>query len=444
MLKNTAALILICLFCVPVTAQQLNVAKLDSFMATIVAHNKGMGSVAIARKGQVVYKKAIGYSYINDTGTNKPADVNTHYRIGSITKMFTATMIFQLIEEGKLTLKTPLSKFFPQFPNGKNITISMLLNHHSGLFNLTASPDYKTWQEKPKTQAEITNIIAKGKTSFKPGTSSEYSNSNFVLLGYIIEKIDKRSYSKSLKARVTTKAGLEDTYVGGKTDLNKNECYSYEFLGKWQQMPVTDMSIPGGAGAILSTPSDLVRFIDALFNGKLVSKTSLEHMKTMTDGYGMGMLQFPFGKKIALGHNGSIDGFMGDLGHFDDDSLTVCYITNGQLYPINSIMIGVLSICFDQPFTIPEFKTFAVKPEDLDQYTGVYSCPKFPRKITISKQNNSLTAQAEGQPSFPLEPVDQDKFRFDLGGIEMRFSPKTQNMFLKQGSAKMIFTKDNP
>jgi CubicO group peptidase (beta-lactamase class C family) len=332
-----------------VLAQNFNKPKLDSLMDILAEKNQAMGSLVISKNGVVVYSRAIGYSDIS--GNEKLTATNqTKYRIGSITKIFTATMIFQLIEDGKLSLTTTVDKYFPQLPNASKITISNLLNHRSGLHNFTDDKEYKTWETQPKTRDEMLAIITKGGVDFQPNEKFSYSNSGYVVLGYIIEKVSKQSYSKYLSNRITSKIGLSHTYVGTKTDTKNDESFSYEFSDNWEQSVETDMSIPGGAGAIVSTPSDLTKFIESLFALKLVSHNSLEQMKTLTEGYGMGMFQIPFYEKQAYGHNGGIDDFESNLAYFPEDNLALAYCTNGQVYPMNNILIGILSIYFDKPY----------------------------------------------------------------------------------------------
>jgi len=419
-------------------SQSFNKPKLDSLMDILAEKNQAMGSLTISRKGIVVYSRAIGYSYIS-ANEKLPATNHTKYRIGSISKMFTATMIFQLIEDGKLSLTKTLDKYFPQLPNASKITISNLLNHRSGLHNFTDDPEYATWETQPKTQDEMLAIISKSPVDFQPNEKCSYSNSNYVVLGYIIEQISKQSYSKNLSIRITSKIGLSNTYVGAKTDTKKNESFSYRFLNGWEQGPETDMSIPGAAGAIVSTTADLTKSIESLFSLKLVSNSSLSQMKTMTDGFGMGMFQIPFYEKSAYGHNGGIDGFASTLAYFPEDSLAVAYCTNGQVYPMNNILIGVLSIYFNKPYSIP---TFNLKTEDLDKYLGVYSSTQIPLKITITKNATTLIAQATGQQPFPLDATEKNKFKFDPAGILIEFNPDKNEMTLKQGGKNVLFAKE--
>ncbi len=421
-----------------VFSQSLNKPKLDSLFTLLSQKNKAMGSLAVSKNGTVVYQKTIGYSNVDK---KQEATADTKYRIGSISKMFTTVLVFQLIEEGKLKLETTLDKYFPQIPNADKITISNMLNHRSGIHSFTDDAEYQIYMTSPKTSDELVAIIAKAPANFKPNGKAAYSNSNFVLLGYIVEKIEGKPYSKILKERITSKIGLQNTYLGGKTSLETGESYSYRFEKTWVKQPETDMSIPGGAGAIVSTPRDLTKFIEALFAGKLISKDNLDRMKTVTEGYGMGMFQIPFREKKAYGHNGGIDGFVSSLGYFPDEGLAVAYCSNGSAYNFNSILIGVLSIYFDQEYKLPTFNTLNLKPEELAKYLGEYSSNDIPIKITITQKDSVLYGQGTGQPSFPLEATDADKFKFDPAGLVLEFSPVKNEMTLKQGGKTFLFKR---
>ncbi len=286
-------------------------------------------------------------------------------------------------------------------------------------------------------------IISKNKPDFEPDEKASYSNSNFVILGYILEKITKKPYATNLKERITSKIGLTDTYYGGKTNIANNESYSYSYTNMWDIEPETDMSIPGGAGAIVSTPVDLTKFIEALFSYKLISKESLSSMKTMTDSYGMGMFQMPFYTRKGFGHNGGIDGFGSTVGYFPDDSLAIAYCSNGQVYGMNDILIGALSTYFNMEYTLPIFSSIQLKSEDLDIYTGIYSSAELQIKITITKSNSTLMAQATGQPAFPLEATAPGIFSFGRAGIVLEFNTASSEMTLKQGGGSFVFKKDN-
>jgi len=394
--------------------------KLDSFFAVMSTQDQNMGSIAIAENGKIVYQNVIGYSQINGK-TKTPANLKTKYKVGSITKMFTAVMVFQLIEEGKLTLNTTLSKYYPQLPNAGKITIAEMLSHRSGLHNFTADSVYGSYWNKPMPEADMVAIFAKQKPDFEPDTKAAYSNTNFVMLGQIIEKITGKSYREELNDRITSKIGLKDTFFATPSSAAENEANSYTYTGEWSQMEETAMSVPGAAGALVSTPADLVKFIDALFTNKLISPGNLEHMKTMRDNFGMAMFMMPFDDKTGYGHNGGLDAFISELVYFPADKVAIAYTSNGQRYSVNDVAIGALSIYFNKPYAIPQFKTLPVIVTNPDKYLGRYISTKSPLKITISKNKNTLVAQASGQRAFPLEARGNDRFMLDIAGLELQF-----------------------
>lgn len=422
-----------------ISAQTIDTQKLDKYFKVLEDNNKFMGSVAIFDNGKIVYTNQVGFA---DVEANKMPDDNTKYRIGSISKTFTATMVFMAIEKGKLSLDQTIDKYFPDIKNSNKITIANLLNHSSGIHNFTNDKDYLTYNTKPKSRDEMLEIITKKGSDFEPGSKSEYSNSNYVLLSIILEKIYNKSYSDLLNEKIVNPLSLANTYYGGKIDFFKNEANSYIYSGRWMKQPETDMTIPLGAGAIISTPSDLLLFADALFNYKLVNESNINKMKTLKNNFGMGLFKFPFYEKSAYGHNGGIDGFTSSLGYFPEEKCGFALTSNGTNYDNNSISIALLSALFDKPYDIPSFEIIEINPQELDKYLGIYSSNNFPLKITISKVDGKLTAQATGQPSFPLEATAKDKFKFDMAGIVMEFDTEKNQMTFKQGGGTYVLTKE--
>jgi len=428
----------------PTPTQQptFNAARLDSLLDGLAANNKLMGSLALSRGGQPLYSRAFGYA---DAATKTAATPATRYRIGSITKVFTATMIMQLVDERKLTLDAPLSRFFPQLPNAAIITVDQLLSHRSGLHNFTSDPAYGTYMSQPKTQAELLTIIGQAKTDFEPGAKYAYSNSNYVVLGFIVEKLTKLPYAQAVQQRIGKKAGLTSTYYGGKIDPRKQEALSYERAGTdWKLSSETDMSIPGGAGALVATPADLNRFLSALFGGKLVSASSLTTMRTMRDGYGRGLMEVPFGAKKGYGHSGGIDEFASRAYYFPDGQLAVAVCANGGTFSLNDVLIGALSVAFNKPYKIPSFaaSTYVPASADLDRYVGTYASAQLPLKITFTREGNVLRSQASGQSAFALEAVSAGVFRFEPAGIVVEFEAGKPSFVLRQGGGSFGFVKE--
>jgi len=398
-----------------------------------------MGSIAISQHGKIIYTKSVGYA---DIENKIKANADTKYRIGSITKTFTTVLIFKTIEENKLDLNQTIDKFFPGFPKGEKITIKLMLNHRSGIHNFTSDPNYINWNTKPKTEQEMVELISKMGSDFEPDSKAEYSNSNFVLLSYILQKIHNKKYSDLVKNYITEPLGLKNTYLGGKISPKNNECYSYLFLENWVLESETDISIPLGAGGISSTPSDLVQFSNGLFSGKLIKKENLDLMQTIKDDYGTGLFQFPFYNYKGYGHTGGIDGFTSVFSHFSEGNVSYSIISNGLNYNHNNISIAVLSAIFDKPYEIPEFIKMELKSEDLDKYLGVYSSTQIPLKITITKKDKILFAQGTNQPELPLEATGENKFSFEQLNVILEFNPKENIMILKQGGGQFTYTKD--
>lgn len=409
--------------------QTVNVSKLDSFLNSLASKELAMGSLTISRNGVVKYRKVIGYSYIgNDKKIS--ADIYTKYRIGSATKMFTAVMIFQLIDDGKLSLDKKLSAYFPNLPNANKITISNMLYHRSGLHDYTHGTNFPAWMDKPKTYDELLKIIKDKGSDFEPGTQADYSNSNYLLLGYIIEKIYKVPYADALKKRITSKLNLKNTYYGGPINIKNNEGTSYKYSeDTWNKEKETNLSIHGGAGSIVSTPTDMVTFIDALFSYKLVSKIGLSKMETMVDDYGMGMFPNKYGSKNSLGHNGRIEEFYSALWYFPGEKLSFAYCTNGINYPRTDILEGVLKICFNEPFTLPFSKGSSLQSEDLDKYLGRYSSDQI--VVNCTKDGTKLLLETKGKV-FEVEKINDNYFMNASSGYFFEFYPDKGELQIKE------------
>ena len=267
-------------------------------------------------------------------------------------------LVFKAIDEGKLKLTDAIDAYFPTIKNANKITIRDLLYHRSGIHDFTADKDYLKWNTEKKSEKEMVEIISKGGSDFEPGTKAEYSNSNFVLLSYMLQDIYKKNYAELLNEQIIRPIGLKNTYYGKKINIKDDECDSYSFKGNWIKEQETDMSIPMGAGAIVSTPIDLTKFADALFSGKLVSPRDIEEMETLKDNYGMGLFKVPFYDRFGYGHNGGIDGFTSVMYHLADDNVSMAMTSNGTNFVNNQISIALLSAVYDKPYEIPRHSKF--------------------------------------------------------------------------------------
>ncbi|PAU94761.1 peptidase [Aliifodinibius salipaludis] len=419
--------------------------KLDTYLEKLAEKNKMMGSLTIDSAGSTVYHKSVGF---RDVENNIQANTDTKYRIGSITKTHTATMIMQLVDEDKLALSTPLAGFYPQIPQAENITIEHLLRHQSGLYNFTNAPDFPDWMTEPRSKEELLQIFYEDDSQFEPGAQASYSNTNYVLLQFILEDITGQSYADLLQDRIVDPLNLQHTHYGDRIEPSENEALSYQYQGKkWRAAPETALSIPGGAGAIVSTNSEMIGFIRALFNGKLVSQQSIDKMTDIEQGLGMGLMRVPFNDRYAFGHNGGIDGFQSHLSYFPEEDVSIALATNGLQHSMNDILIGALSIYFGHDFEIPSFdeKTITLSVEQMKKYVGVYTTDQLLMEIEVFIEGSTLKAQATGQQSFPLTANSETKMRFDQAGVVMEFDSlengKYQHFTLNQGGGSFPFTR---
>lgn len=416
--------------------------KIDTLLQKLKEHNKFMGALAISKNGTLKYNKAFGYARMNEDDSVK-ATPATRYRIGSVTKTFTAAIVMQLVEEDELSLDTKLSRFYPGLPNADEITIENLLRHQSGLYNFTDS-SYTAWKTESRDKSELLSLFKKHKPVFEPGTQTQYSNTNYVLLGYIIEAVEDQPYRKVLKNRIAKPLSLESTYFARQTRVNP-EAGSFRWSdGKWEAVEETNPNIPHAAGALVATPADLVKFFEALFQHEVVSEESLKKMTTLRDRFGMGLIEAPFYERKAYGHTGGIDGFRTHALHFPDDSITVALTANALNYSLNDIMIGVLSAVFDKDYDFPSFNDERVdlSPQQLQRFEGIYETQDLPMSVTIRYRDGQLTGQATGQPAFPLQPVSDTSFKYAPAAVEIKFKKGTFDTFyLHQMGQEFLFTK---
>lgn len=440
-MKRITSLVFILAYLCPTSfGQALNVAKLDSFCSALSNLDMAMGSLTVSKNGVVQYQRAMGYSVME--GDSKiPARIDTKYRIGSVSKTFTAVMIFQLIQEGKISLNQKLGIHYPQLPNANKITIGHLLSHTSGLHDYTKDTNFPDWMDKSKTHDDMLQVIMDKGTDFEPGAKADYSSTNYLLLGYIIENLCKMSYADALQKRISARIGLHDTYYGGTIGDSKNESTSYKYADNgWKKEKQTNLGIHGGAGSIVSTTGDLVKFMNALFAHKLVSKTSLATMKTMVNGYGMGLFPDKYGSKPSFGHNGRVEEFYSALWYFPGEKLTIAYCTNGILFPRTDIVEGILKICFNEKFQMPFSRSMDIKNNDLDKYVGTYSSNQVPLKVVCTRLNTQLLLETNGK-TFEVKPVGENYFMHAETGYFFEFFPGAGELQVKETDNVYFFTR---
>jgi CubicO group peptidase (beta-lactamase class C family) len=400
-----------------------------------------MGNLAISKDGQTIYNKSVGYQNITDNG-NTLITENSKFRIGSITKTFTAAMVFQLVDEGKLKLDYKLSKYFPQISGSENITIANMLDHSSGLFNIAADEDFN--EQVETTRAQMLTMMSKHKPDFKAGSKNDYCNTNYVLLGYILEDIEKATYSEVLNKRIVEKLGLKNTYFGSEINILNSECYSYyyESDSSLHQANQAILTIPGGAGGIVSNPSDLLVFINALFNGKLMSDKSFEIMTTIKDEYGSGILSAKKDGMTIFAHNGTIDFFKSMYIYIPEHKIAIALNTNALDYGLMPIVFNAITVLKGETIEIPTFNSFALSKKELKQYVGVYSSEQLPYNLVFETDGNVLKGAPEGSDLKRLKATKKDEFVLESLGVTLNFNLAYNTLLFKAaGESAKTLTK---
>ncbi|KGL61904.1 serine hydrolase domain-containing protein [Polaribacter sp. Hel1_85] len=440
MIKNILCITL--LICSVFTeAQTSTIKNLDKLFDKFEIENKAMGTISIAKNGAEFYQKNIGFSNIKNKTIG---DKFTKYRIGSITKIFTTTIILQQIDEGKLTLSTLLKEYFPAIQNADKITIEDLLRHESGLANITENKDIATWITKPQTREKMIVRFVKNGIQFEPKEKSKYSNTNFIILSYISEMIDKKSFSEILKSRIIKPLNLKRTEFGNPIIAKNNEALAYYFEGnKWNLIDIqTHMSAPMGAGAIVSTSTELNIFFTNLFSKKLTSEASLKNLMTIKKGKGLGIMQFDFKGLKVFGHDGEIDGFQSYALYIPERNISMSFTFNGLNSSTMPVVISILEAYFKNDSSLKKENTINLKPEELDAYLGIYSGKTFPAKVTFTKKDNILFAQATGQPIFKLIAIKKDSFLYNAMGIRFDFNLPEKTIELTFGGKKHLLERE--
>lgn len=426
------------IFCLAVHSQQIDEAQLNTFLGALAQQDKFMGVIEVSRNGQKWYGAQQGSANLEAT---IPATENTMYRVGSISKTLTAVLVLKAVEEGKISLSQTLDAYFPSVPNAERITVAHMLNHHSGIHNFTNDPGFMEWHTRPKSELEMVEVIAAGGSDFEPGAQAAYSNSNYVLLSYLLQRVCQQPYATILQEKITDPLQLEHTQFGDAALSGNQKTRSYTYEIGWRPMADTHYTIPMGAGGILMSAPDLLRFVEALFQGKLLSKASLETMLTQTDGYGMGIFEVELFQKKAYTHDGKIDGFNAVYYYFPEDRTAYALLSNAENYDLGQVNQAVLAHTLDQPFQVPDLPIHAVTQQDLAPYLGVYGSTESSLVITVTSKGNHLLAQPEGQKVYTMDAVAKDRFKHYKSGVTLKFDPAQDSMVMKQGAQNIRFTK---
>ena len=309
-------------------AAQEPALRMDQIVQSYVDNKQFMGAVLVAENGKVVLSKGYGSANIE---WNIPDSSSTKFRLGSITKQFTAASILLLEERGKLKTDDPIKKYMQDAPAAwDKVTIFNLLTHTSGIPSFTDFPDYSTTEAIPTIPEKLVGRFRDKPLSFTPGEKWAYSNSGYVLLGYLLEKISGQSYRDFVQENIFKPLGMDDSGYDSNSAIMPRRASGYS---PSQNGPVhagyIDMTIPFSAGALYSTTEDLLRWEQGLFGGKVLSAASLKKMTTaFKNDYAFGLAVSSVNGHALIEHGGGIEGFNTQLSYYPDDKLTVIVLGN--------------------------------------------------------------------------------------------------------------------
>ncbi len=378
-----------------------DVARMDQVVQYYVSNKTFMGSVLAARGDQILLSRGYGSANLEWNVPNAPT---TKFRLGSVTKQFTAASILLLEERGKLKTDDPVKKFMPDAPAAwDKITIFHLLTHTSGIPNFTSFPDYRSKEPFAATPAELVARFRDKPLDFQPGEKWSYSNSGYVLLGYILEKASGESYEKFVQENIFGPLGMKDSGYDSNSAIIPRRAAGYA-PGKGGPVNAgyIDMSIPFSAGALYSTTEDLLRWEQGLFGGKLLSAASLAKMTApFKSDYAFGVAVHTVRGRKVIDHGGGIEGFNTFLAYYPEDKLTVVALGNLNGDP-QQIVTRLAALAHGEKVELPsERKEITVSQKILEQYVGTYElAPKV--NMMIRLEGGQLVSQVSGQGKAPL------------------------------------------
>jgi CubicO group peptidase (beta-lactamase class C family) len=426
---------------------QTKVDKLDKLISAYAEYGKFNGSVLVAEKGKVIYKKGFGLAHMEWNIPNQP---DTKHRLGSITKQFTAMLIMQLVEQGKLKLDVPISTWLPDYPkkNGDVITLHHLLTHSSGIPNMTSFPGFvKDVMRKSYNPMQLVKISADSTLQFKPGERFAYSNSGYLLLGYIIEKITGKSYEQVLQENIFTPLKMNNTGYDHHGTLLKNRASGYEKNGRsYVNADFIDMSVPHAAGALYSTVEDLYFWDQALYGNQLLRKENMDLLFTKHIpsgggyyGYGWGIGKIPLGNTAerigTVSHGGGINGFNTQITRIPSDKSFIVLLNNTGGAPLNEMTNAIAAIIYDKSYDPPKRSvaySLAEKidndgiPAALESYKGI--------KDSSGYYLNENEMNGTGYQFLQAGKVKEAAEIFKLNTIAF---PKSSNVYDSYGEALM-------
>ncbi len=426
MRRWTLGLAPLCLIVLSCSAQtrpatkQPDTKRMEQIVQDSVTSQHFMGTVLVARDGSTILDKGYGSA---DLEWNIPNAPDTRFRLGSITKQFTAAGILLLEERGKLKVDDPISKYLPDAPPAwKNITFYHLLTHTSGIPSFTSFPDYEELQGRPVTPEQLVARFRDKPLDFQPGEKWSYSNSGYALLGYLLRN-QRSEDCVFLRQNIITPLAMYDTGCDRNSVILPRRASGYTpGPHGLENASYIDMTVPFSAGELYSTTGDLLRWQEGLFGGKIVSPASLKKMTTpFKENYGFGLEIQTIQGHERISHGGGINGFNTFEAWYPQEKLSIIVLSNVNGNAPDEIAGRLASVMHNQAVVLPsERKEVAVPVTTLARYVGVYQiAPKF--ALTIALQGDHLVTQATGQPPVPIFASSPTRFFARVVDAEIEF-----------------------
>lgn len=389
---------------------QSPVRQAMDYMAAATKDGAFMGTVLVARNGKTLFSNGYGFANAEHGVAN---GVDTKFRLGSITKQFTAVAVLQLEEQGKLSVTDAMCKYVEKCPETwKPITIHHLLTHTSGLFNFTNDPEYRRTAMLASPPVHSLEKIRDKPLRFDPGTRFEYSNSGYVALAIVVEKASGENYEAYMRNHVFQPAGMNDSGHDDHTPILKNRATGYEGQGATlRHAPYHDMTIPIGAGDLYSTAQDLLLWDQALNNDTLLKAPARAKLfQAEKSNYAYGWLVPRIFNRQAHMHGGGIYGFSTNILRFPEEGLVSIALSNNSSAAAARIGRDLAAIFLGEKFEMPKVRTAITLPADtLDRYTGKFAmAPSV--LMTITREGSQMYTQLTGQGKIEIFPESPTVF----------------------------------
>ncbi len=374
------------------------IERLDTVVKSYLPDNAFMGTVLVAEGDRLLLDKGYGTADLEWSIPNVP---DVHFRLGSLTKQFTAALILLLQQDGKLHIEDSISKYLSDAPKSwEKITVANLLGHTSGIPSFTDDKAFETWKMSPHTHEEEIALFRGKPLAFEPGSQYAYSNSNYEVLGTLIEKASGRTYGDLLKERIFQPLGMVNTGLDTDELILPKRAQGYQpGEGGLVHARSESLTVPWAAGSIYSTTGDLLRWERGLFGGKVLNEASFKAMTTAGKGnYGLGVQVTTKDNVQVIKHGGGIEGFETQLTCVPKQGLVVVVLSNVDGVVVQAMGEQLLNVAMGKPVILAsERKPVPIAKEELAKFVGVYEVTA-DFAITIAINGDSLMLQATSSP----------------------------------------------